>query len=92
MDEKEKYRAEIETRMTKFNETINELRDKADKRKDARTGFQMEGLLKKHEAARTKLKELKTSDENAWKRFQTELDDMLDDIDEDLREALAYFG
>jgi hypothetical protein len=37
-------------------------------------------------------KALKESDSNAWDTIKTEVDDLMDDIDKELREALAYFG
>ena len=50
----------------------------------------IEGILKKHEDARARLKELEKSDENSRQKYQVELDRLFDDIDNDLRKAMAY--
>jgi len=52
----------------------------------------IEGILKKHEDAQARLNELEKSDENSWQKFQAELDRLFDNIDKDLRKAMAYFG
>ena len=94
MDEKEKYRTRIDIRLTGFDETINEIKNKLEQRKENMPEIQIEKLRQKHEEAKTKLASLDTgvSDEDSWHRFKTELDDLVNDIDDDLRSALAYFG
>jgi hypothetical protein len=99
MDEQEKYRAKIESQMTRFNETIEEITAKAKLRKSTQPDINIESLVKTHEDAKAKLedakaklKDLKKSDKSSWRKFQTELDGLIDDIDTDLRKAIAYFG
>jgi len=38
------------------------------------------------------LKALKGSDSSGWETIKSEVDGLMDDIDKELREALAYFG
>ena len=92
MDEQEKYRAKIEARMKYFNESIEEITTKAKLRKVTQPDIKIESLLKKHEDAQARLRDLEKSDENSRQKFQAELDRLFDDIDEDLRKAMAYFG
>lgn len=92
MNDKEKYRAKIETQMTNFNETIEEIVTKAKLRKESQPEIDIESLLKKHEDAKDKLKELDTTDENNWQKVKGEMDDLFEGIDRDLRQAVAYFG
>jgi uncharacterized protein YgiM (DUF1202 family) len=92
MSEKEKYRAKIESQMEKFNTTIEEIITKANLRKEKKPDFKIDSLVKKHEAAKAKLKELENSDENTWQNIKGELDQLVADVDEDTRKAMAYFG
>jgi hypothetical protein len=92
MDEQEKYRAKIEARMKYFNETIEEITAKAKLREMTQPDFNIEGILKKHEDAQTRLNKLENSDKNSWQKFQKELDGLIEDIDSDLRKAMAYFA
>ena len=92
MDEQEKYRAKIDARIKYFNESIEEITTKGKLRKATQPDINIEGILKKHEDAQSKLKELEKSDENSWQKYQAELDGLFDDIDEDLRKAMVYFG
>ena len=92
MNKKEKFRAKIEAQMASFDETIEEITTKAKLRKATQPDIQIKALAKKHEDAKAKLKELEESDENTWQKIQTELDELVSDVDKDLREALAYFG
>jgi len=78
--------------MKKLNESINEITTKAKLRKVTQSDINIEGILKKHEDAQARLNELEKSDENSWQKFQAELDRLFDDIDKDLRKAMAYFG
>lgn len=92
MQEKQRYRAKIEAQMTSFNETLEEITTKAKLRKASRPDIQIEGLVKKHENAQAKLQELDKADENKWQQLQPEIDQLLGEIDDGLRKALAYFG
>ena len=92
MKEKEKYRAQIEARLMKFGESLYEITNKKMQRKGNRPDFRIDPILKKQETAEAKLKELDAADENSWQKVKTELDQLLDGIDEELRKAMAYFG
>jgi hypothetical protein len=54
--------------------------------------IEIENLLKKREAAKAKLEELEKSDENSWQKIKTELDQVVQGVDEELRRAMTYFG
>jgi hypothetical protein len=92
MREKEKYRSQIEARLMKFGESLYEIATKKAQRKRNRPDFQIDPILQKQEAVEAKLKELNAADESSWKRYKTELDQLVDGIDADLRKAMAYFG
>ena len=92
MKEKEKYRAKIEARLMSFGESLYEISTKKKLRNDKRPEIQIDPVLKKQEAAEAKLKELDAADESSWQKYKSELDQLLDGIDADLRKAMAYFG
>jgi ABC-type Fe3+-citrate transport system substrate-binding protein len=92
MDKKEKYHAEIEARLIKFGETLHEIKTNMEQRKENLPDIRIDATIRKHEEAKAKVKELKRSDESIWKKVKAELDNLVNDIDEDLRQALAYFG
>jgi len=92
MKEKDKYRAQIEARLMKFGESLYEIETKKEQRKDNLPDIQIDPILRKHEAAEARLKELDEADESSWEKNKTELDRLLDGIDKDLRKAMAYFG
>lgn len=92
MREKEKYRAQIESRLMKFGESLYEITTKKTQRTRNQPDLQIDPIIQKQEAVEAKLKELDAADENSWKRYKTELDQLVDGIDADLRKAMAYFG
>jgi len=92
MNEKEKYRAKIEARMAQFNETFEDITVKSKLKKATQADVKIKSLAKKHEQIKSKLKELEDSDEDTWQKIQGELDQLVSDVDENTREALAYFG
>jgi hypothetical protein len=92
MKEKEKYRAEIESRLMKFGQSLYEITTKREQRKENRPDIQIEPILRKQKAVEAKLKKLDTVDENSWQKCKAELDQLLEGIDADLRKAMAYFG
>jgi len=92
MNEKDKYRTKIEAQMPSFNETLEEIMTKAKLKKATQPDINVESLLKKHGDAKVKLKELENSDDNNWQKIKTELDQLIEGVDEDLRRAMAYFG
>ncbi len=92
MDEKEKYRAKIDAKLLRFGETINEIKTNMEQRKENTPDIRLTPTLQKHEEARTKLSSLEQADKDSWHIYKRELDNLVNDIDEDLRRALAYFG
>jgi len=92
MDEKEKYFAEIESRMHRFNETIAEIATKAQKRNADSPEVDIEGLRQKHQDASQTIAGLKSAEDDNWEQTKTSIDRMLGDIDQDLRSALAYYS
>ena len=92
MEEKEKYHAEIDAKLIKFNETLNEIKTKAEQRNKNLSEIGVDDTLRKHKNAKVKLEQLKQSDESSWQSHKMELDGQVNDINEELRKALAYFG
>lgn len=92
MKEKEKYRAKIESRLVKFGESLYEITTKKEQSKDNLPELEIDPILRKHEAVEAKLKELRAADESSWQKYKTELDQLVDGIDADLRRAMAYFA
>ncbi|MCF8068400.1 MAG: hypothetical protein K9L30_07435 [Desulfobacterales bacterium] len=92
MNEKEKYNAEINARLTKFGETLNEIKIKQELINDRRPALQVGAVIRKHQEARSKEEELEKADESTWKTIKSEMDGLMNDIDKELKEALAYFG
>jgi hypothetical protein len=92
MNEKEKYSAEIDAKLAKFGETLNEIRTKQELRKKSRPDLQIDGTIRKHQEVQSRVKALDGSDPDAWETIKTEVDGLMNDIDKELREALAYFG
>jgi len=92
MREKEKYRAQIEARLMKFGESLYEITKKREQRKNNRPDIQIAPILRKQETVEARLKELDEADENSWQKYKTELDHLVEGIDDDLRRAMAYFG
>jgi hypothetical protein len=91
MEEKEKYKAEIEARLRSFSDTLNEIRAKLKERKETLPDFQIEPILEKHKTVSAKAGEIEKTDESAWSKFKSELDDLVNDIDDDMRKAMAHF-
>jgi hypothetical protein len=92
MNEKEKYSAEIDAKLAEFGETLNEIKTKQELRNESRPDLQLDATIRKHQEAQTKATELEGSDLNSWEKIKTEVDGLMNDIDRELRDALAYFG
>lgn len=92
MNDKERYSAEIDARIVKFGETLNEIKTKRELRNENRPELSIDTTIRKHQEAQAKVKALKESDLNTWETIKTEVDGLMDDIDKELREALAHFG
>lgn len=53
---------------------------------------QWEILDKSLSKAKEKLVEIEEVEESAWGKFKSKMDNLVNDIDEDIRKALTYFG
>ena len=91
MEDQAKYRAEIDAKLLKFGETLNEIKAKRELRNMSRPVLQVDSALRKHQEAQTKAKELENASADSWEKMRTDMDTLMDDIDKDLREALAYY-
>lgn len=90
MDEKEKYRAEIDARLTKMGETLHEIKSEMEQRNENMP--ELDTTIRKHQEAKAKLEKLERTQKSSLHEFKAEMDNLVNDIDEDLRKALAYFG
>ena len=96
MEDQERIHAEIEARLNRFAKNIDELTTKAkakEKELPAAPNPAIESVKAKKEVADRKFEELKQTDKNAphWHSVKAEVDKYVGDVDEGLREALAYF-
>jgi hypothetical protein len=89
MKQREKYKAEIEARLRKFSDAMNEIQAKLKERKE--TPPDLDSIVAKHKKAGAKAGEIEGTDETTWDKFKNELDDLVNDIDDDMRKAMAYF-
>jgi len=92
MDEKEKYRAEIDARLTKMGETLHAIKSEKEQRNENMPELRLDTTIRKHQEAKAKLEELERTEKSSLHEFKAEMENLVNDIDEDLRKALAYFG
>jgi hypothetical protein len=92
MDEKEKYHAELDARISKFDETLHKIKTKLKKKKELPSDIRLDDTIRKYEKAKAKHEDLKQSDGGMWKKLSVEVEGLFDEIDEDLRQTLAYFA
>lgn len=91
MNEREKYRAEIEAKLNRFDTTMGKLSGKERMREESRPDIRLEDLAEKRKQVEKMLEELDTvTDEDVYQRKKAELMRMMSDIDENLRQAQAY--
>lgn len=91
MNDKEKYRAEIDAKLAKFGETLQEIKSKQEMRNQMRPTLNINATIDKHNAAKAKIKALDDSDSRSWHGIKAEVDSLMGDIDNDLREALSFY-
>jgi hypothetical protein len=96
MEDHERIHAEIEARLNRFAKNIDELATKAKaggKELPAAHKPAIESVKAKKEVADRKFEELKQTDKNSphWHSVKAEVDEYVGDVDDSLREALAYF-
>jgi hypothetical protein len=92
MNEREKYRAEIESRLTRLDESVVELATKAELRDDLKPSIDIEGIVENHKTAKEKLGVMDDLADSDWHAARVEVDTLVDRIDADLRNAMAYFS
>lgn len=92
MDDKAKYRAEVEARLAKFGETLHEVKTKRELRDAIRPKLDIDATINKHKQATDKLESLAAADSDGWRVAKSEVDTLMDDIDNDLRKAMVYFS
>ena len=91
MNEKEKFRAEIDAKLKLMSTSLDDLTAKWEIRKENRPDINLKNLAAKKEQADTKLKELdQAADEDVYRRAKSDITHMMNDIDDDLRSAMAY--
>lgn len=94
MIDRDKTRAEIETRLTRLGETINTLRQKAGQQEnkfEQPMNRSLDAIDSKREEVRHSLQEMETLDEEIYASTVEKLRSHLDDIDGSLRQALSHF-
>jgi hypothetical protein len=90
MEDREKYRAEMEAQMLKFNETLAQIKSKIQMRDENEPALSLNPFLEKQEKVQTKLKKMEQTDEKSWPEARAELDHLMDDVDAELRKVWAY--
>ena len=91
MDEREKIQTEIETRMVTFNDTINEIKTLAEKKNEDLASDHIKGIFDKHREAQSKIEDLKKADDRNWGKIRHDLENLMGDLGEEMRQSLAYF-
>ncbi len=92
MDEKERYKAQIEAKLVKFGETLHVIKTKKAMRNETQPEVSVDTIQRKHDHVKERVQALDHSDEAAWKKVKNEVDGLMSDIDSDLRAALSNFG
>jgi predicted nucleic acid-binding Zn-ribbon protein len=91
MKEKEKFKAEIESRLRKFDHDLKEIKMKLEQAKENVSELNIDEIMEKHKKAESKLAETEQTDESSWGKLKSEIDDLVSDIDNDMRKAITYF-
>jgi hypothetical protein len=91
MKEKEKYKAEIEERLQKFDAELKEIKMKQEQAKGNLTEINIDEIIEKQNKCRNKLSEIEQTDDSTWGKLKLEFDGMVSDIDKDMRKAMGYF-
>ncbi len=94
MDEKQKINAEIESKLNQLGETINTLSMKAEVQKDKLEDAGMQPLVDLQlnlKGAKASLDQMKASDGENWDKLRNKMDAYINDLDKEIKEALAYY-
>ena len=92
MNNRKSKQAELETKIVKLGQTIDGLKTKQEIHRENAPDFDIHATASKHEKARAKADELEYADEDSWWKIFADIEGLLEDIDQDLRQALAYLG
>ena len=92
MNEKDKYKAKIEVRLTSFDATLNEIKAKQELRDWSRIDLDIGGTIRKRDELQVKMNALEKSDSASWEPIKSEVDGLVNGIDKDLSSTLAYFN
>lgn len=94
MNQKEKIKSEMEAKLTQLGQSIEELKQKAEIQEEKFTSIHrktIEDLVQNKAKAEQKLQSLTDADEGSRSDMKEELATFMSDMDQRLREALAYF-
>lgn len=89
--QRQAYQAKMEAKLEEFGRRIDELKAEAEAKKpevEARLQEEIKQLEQKREAAREKLDELRSASEKAWKDLKSELDVIMDDVEEFIKKRM----
>ncbi|MGD9329852.1 MAG: hypothetical protein PVJ53_01000 [Desulfobacterales bacterium] len=94
MTDREKNQAQIEARLRQFGQSLSELKLKTEQRRDKFNGQMkqtVDAIEGQHEKARQRLQAMASLGDDDWSAAEGDINRYIDDIDADLRKALAYF-
>lgn len=96
MEDQDRIHAEIEAHLARFEKIIDDMTAKAKTKGNELPADHkpaIESAKAKKKVADKKFEELKQTDKNAphWHTVKAEVDKYVGDVDDSLREALAYF-
>lgn len=91
MDEKEKYRIEMDTKITRLGDTLHEIKTEMEKRKESFPEITIQSAIENLREASLKLREIERLDKGSLEQRKMELQSLVDDIDNKARKAMAHF-
>lgn len=94
MNAREQLRAEMESELKRIDETIAELKQKAEKQKvslDEALGMPYEEFLTLKDKIAVHLKELSRAEDVSAEKIRATLEKYLGDVDESFRRAISYY-
>ncbi len=91
MDEKEKYRIEMDTKITRLGDTLHEIKNEMERRKESFPETTIHSAIENLREASLKLREIETLDKGSLEQRKVELESLVDDIDNKARKAMAHF-
>ena len=92
MSEKERIRAEIEAKLTKYGKTLDGIISDLEQKKILPSDKSLISALQKFELAKSKVREMDNVEGEGWEKKKSELNYVFNDLNDDLRAALSLFG